>query len=123
MCGTVSSDSYGALSLAVAARGKAEIMRIVGSRNFTPPPKVDSAVVRITPERQYDPKLSKVIRTLFSMRRKTAVNNLCAKFPLEKESCKLLLQQIAENPLARAEDLDLEKVVALRNALEKQGVI
>jgi 16S rRNA (adenine1518-N6/adenine1519-N6)-dimethyltransferase len=45
------SREYGALSVNIQAIAKAEIVRIVPPGAFSPPPKVDSAVVRITPSR------------------------------------------------------------------------
>jgi 16S rRNA (adenine1518-N6/adenine1519-N6)-dimethyltransferase len=46
------SEAYGALSVNVQALAKAELLFKVGPKAFNPPPKVDSAVLRITPRAQ-----------------------------------------------------------------------
>lgn len=70
---------YGLLSIAVQLRGKATITRNVGRNLFTPPPNVDSAVVRIDiAHSTVDNKVMHLARSAFSMRRKTLVNCLNA---------------------------------------------
>jgi len=46
---TPGSREYGALSVNVQAVARGEIVRAVPPGAFSPPPKVDSSVVRITP--------------------------------------------------------------------------
>ncbi len=43
------SDDYGALSVNVQALADAKLLFNVGAKSFTPPPKVESAVIRIVP--------------------------------------------------------------------------
>ena len=68
---------YGVLSVTAQLSGKPRITRTVGRNMFTPPPNVDSAVVRIDIDGKADEKVKAVVRAAFSMRRKTLVNCLC----------------------------------------------
>jgi len=73
--------SYGRLSVAVAAQASATNVLHVGPGAFQPAPKVDSAVVRLTPRAPSfainDRKLfGKVVTQAFSQRRKTLRNTL-----------------------------------------------
>ena len=70
------SDDYGALSVNVQALAKAEFMFGVPARAFTPPPKVESAVVRITPrsdpvvEEAEEEPFRLLVQGAFGLRRK-----------------------------------------------------
>src|SRR3546814_6997617 len=46
MCATADDDAYGRLSVALAARCEVAHLFNVGPGAFSPPPKVDSAIVR-----------------------------------------------------------------------------
>lgn len=74
------SRDYGRLSVALALQAQCEPLFVVGSGAFNPAPKVDSAVVRITPlpsdQRGFNPTVNKVLSTAFSARRKTLSNAL-----------------------------------------------
>jgi len=76
------SPGYGALTAAIGLRGTAKVTRKVGRNLFSPPPNVDSAVVRIdlkpSPTDVDYTAVAKIIRAAFAMRRKTLVNNLQA---------------------------------------------
>ncbi len=49
LCAPPGGEDYGALSVNVQALARAELLFGVPARAFSPPPKVESAVVRITP--------------------------------------------------------------------------
>lgn len=77
------SDDYSALSVALAHAGKTELLFRIGAGAFHPKPKVDSAVVRITPSAEsfapaHDRALRDVVRAAFGQRRKTLLNALTA---------------------------------------------
>ncbi|MEQ8798505.1 MAG: 16S rRNA (adenine(1518)-N(6)/adenine(1519)-N(6))-dimethyltransferase RsmA [Salinisphaeraceae bacterium] len=72
---------YGRLSVAVASRARAERLMTIGPGAFQPPPKVESAIVRVRPrapdfaidcQRDFD----RVLQAAFSARRKTIRNGL-----------------------------------------------
>lgn len=81
------SRDYGFLSVAVQARAEVELLFGVKPSSFKPPPKVESAVVRLTPRRH--PAVRNVAAFLrfagqcFRQKRKTLRNNLRGAYLLE----------------------------------------
>ena len=53
-----------------------EKISVVGKNNFSPPPKVDSVILKISKKTTVDKKLISLINDLFSYRRKTVKNIL-----------------------------------------------
>lgn len=75
------NKSYGRLSVVVQYRCEVTSLLNVPASAFNPPPKVESAVVRLVPyhEPPYpsvdENQLRQVVKTAFAMRRKTLANN------------------------------------------------
>lgn len=63
-------------AISVVANHSFEIEKIlkIGKGNFSPPPKVDSVVLRLIPKKQITKELIDSIEKLFSQRRKTITN-------------------------------------------------
>lgn len=82
MAAGAGDDAYGRLSVMLAWHCTVEPLFGVGPGAFTPPPKVDSMVVRLVPHRAPpfavgDPALfARIVNQAFSMRRKTLRNGL-----------------------------------------------
>lgn len=100
------------LSLMVSAYGSPRYIRTIKAREFSPQPKVDSAIVVIDNiSRAFFHDINEehffiLLKAGFASRRKTLLNNLKQAFPLDKEGRPLLKKaEISEN--ARAEDLSL----------------
>ena len=73
------SRTYGRLSVGMALQARCEPLFTVGPGAFKPAPKVESAVVRITPHHEsnaYTPSVEAVTAKAFSARRKTLSNAL-----------------------------------------------
>jgi 16S rRNA (adenine1518-N6/adenine1519-N6)-dimethyltransferase len=109
------SKEYGALSVNVQAIANAELIRRVPPSAFKPPPKVDSAVIRITPRpdplitvEEVDP-FRRFVQSLFGMRRKQVGNVLRSITDRSAE----LLESLAIDPRARPETLSPQLFVAL----------
>ncbi|MBO7647263.1 MAG: 16S rRNA (adenine(1518)-N(6)/adenine(1519)-N(6))-dimethyltransferase RsmA [Bacteroidales bacterium] len=108
---------YGILSVLLQALYDAEYLFTVGEHEFSPPPKVKSAVIRLT--RNFDKKLhcdeqlfKTVVKTAFNYRRKTLRNALASlNFPVE---------MVQSDPLftRRAEQLTIEDFEHLTRCLE-----
>ena len=124
-----STKAYGAytakLSLFVQVTGRFE----VGPGNFMPPPRVNSAVVRLDRTQARNPLTSKllseeellhtmsVIDAAFAQRRKTIRNSMSASgFDKDKLDQAFLVTGIA--PTARAEVLTSQDFICLAAALE-----
>lgn len=108
---------YGRLSVMVQFRCRVEILFSVGPGAFRPPPKVHSAVARLTPRdappvRVADERnLRRVVSLAFGMRRKTLRNSLKPILSAEE------IEAAGVDPGARPEDLDLAGFAALANRL------
>ena len=75
------SKTYGVISVLVQAYYDGEMLFYVGNTNFTPPPKVESAVIRLTRKENQelgcDHKLFRnVVKSAFSQRRKMLRNTM-----------------------------------------------
>ena len=110
---------YGFLSVCVQAQCRVERLFIVKPAAFRPPPKVDSAVVRLTPLDQppvSDPAAFRRFASLcFRQKRKTLRNNLAPRFPRD------VLEALPEASL-RAEQLSVAQLAALMEKLSSAPV-
>lgn len=123
LCAEIGTREAGAITAAVRLRGHAEQLFEVPRDSFYPSPKVDSAVIRITP---YDTpvcseqELQQVLKTVkagFGQRRKTAVNALSAGLSLPKEQVTAALGECGLSTNVRFEQLDLETLLRLSSHL------
>ncbi len=105
------TKEYGALTVNVAAVARAETLFGVPSGAFSPPPKVESAVVRITPLAQplLQPEEERPFRLLvqgaFGMRRKQMRRVLRSLYAVDAPVADEVLQGAAIAPEARPETL------------------
>lgn len=121
------SKTYGALTVNVRAVAYAEILFNVPASAFSPPPKVISALVRVTP--RIDPIVSaaeverfrRFVVALFGMRRKQIGNALRSVGQLSADSAADVLTEIGIDPQARAEILSPEQLAGLMRAVETSG--
>lgn len=114
------SRAFGALSVKVQYLAECELICLVPAGAFSPPPKVDSAVVRLRPRElaivARDPRhLENLVNLGFGAKRKMLRNNL--KSVVDRDHLAQLLEQLNVNPQARAEDLSVTQWVALANEL------
>jgi 16S rRNA (adenine1518-N6/adenine1519-N6)-dimethyltransferase len=114
------SRAFGALSVRVQYLAQCELVCPVPARAFQPPPKVDSAVVRLTPRPlsilAKDPAaLDQLVRLGFSSKRKMLRNNL--KSTIDRDLLASLMAELGLMATARAEDLSVDQWVALSNCL------
>ena len=97
-----------------------EKLFIVKPGVFFPPPKVDSAIVRLNPhaENPYHIKDTKVFANVvmqcFSQRRKTLRNNL--KNTLDSNE----IEELGIDPACRAETLEIAQFVELANRVTEK---
>lgn len=116
------SKTFGRLSVMVQQSCQVAPVLNVPPGAFNPPPKVDSAVVRLTP---YDTSpwpvadikmLNHVCHTAFNQRRKTLRNNMKKLISAEK------LEKLGLDPTSRPETLDVKDFVAMSNWLTEQNI-
>jgi len=117
------SKTYGALSVNVQAVARAELLFRVPPGAFTPPPKVDSAVIRITPRADPDvaPEREERFRALvqeaFGLRRKQMRRVVRTIAALDAERADAVLSAAGVDPEARPETLAPPAFARLEAAL------
>jgi len=111
---------YGRLSVMAGFYCEMEWLFDVGPEAFHPPPKVDSAIIRMVPKplNRTDvdllPNLDIVVRQAFSQRRKTLRKSLSALLTEDR------IQQAGINPQARPETLSLHQFKSLARYLNPE---
>jgi len=116
------SREYGALSVNVQAVARAEIVRSVPASAFTPPPKVESSVMRFTPlETPLVPldelaEFRTFVQAAFGMRRKQLANILRSVRSLSLEEAAAVLAGQGIDPRARPETLSPSQLATLMRA-------
>ena len=118
------TSDYGAITAVLGYYGKVRKLFKVSAGSFVPPPKVDSAVVRIDlydkcPYEIKDVKLFKnCIKAAFEMRRKTLENALSAKLGgFTKEEVSQAIATSGFDSKIRGEKLSTEDFALLSNNL------
>lgn len=114
---------YGALGVMVQAYAEVSLVTRVSAGSFVPPPKVESAVIRIVPRADGAPRFdigdekhfSVVVHAGFGQRRKTLRNALRAVFPDDAVDAGLASTGI--DGVRRAETLSLPEFAALARAI------
>ncbi len=115
---------YGAVTVAADYAGDAVITRIIGKEMFFPVPKVDSALLTLTINKDKytvnDEKLFKrTVKAAFLWRRKTLANNLQNMFSLPKAECEEILSSCGFSPMIRGEKLTTQEFINLSEEIEK----
>ncbi len=122
LCAKENTPEYGAITLSLKLRGDVVITRTVDRRAFFPSPKVDSAVARIDMHNKYAdkniPKILRLIKIAFSMRRKTLINNLAAATNISKDRLRKELIDCGFDERIRGEVLSLEDFIFLSEKLD-----
>ncbi|MFQ6023545.1 MAG: 16S rRNA (adenine(1518)-N(6)/adenine(1519)-N(6))-dimethyltransferase RsmA [Acidiferrobacterales bacterium] len=114
------SRAYGRLGVMVARHCKVERLFEVKSGAFRPPPKVDSAVVRLqpysTPPIQIadEATFANIVQAAFNQRRKTLRNSLKGFLSGQE------ISDLGIDPTRRPETLTLEEFAALGNAVARR---
>lgn len=113
ICARPNNRDYGKLTIMLQYKYKCRYLLDVPPESFYPAPKVDSAIVSLTPRTDYDwhqvdeTKLNHVVSKAFSQRRKTISNSLKGLFSSEQ------LIEAGIDPLLRPENIELEKYISL----------
>ncbi|KAA6345661.1 Ribosomal RNA small subunit methyltransferase A [termite gut metagenome] len=111
--------AYGILSILIQAWYRVEYLFTVNEYVFDPPPKVKSAVIRMT---RNDTKalgcneelFKRIVKTTFNQRRKTLRNSIK---PIVGNDCLLTKESLFDR---RPEQLSIKEFIALTNRIEKE---
>lgn len=113
------TSRYGRLSVMLQYHCETETLFDVPPSAFTPPPKVDSAIIRVVPRKiinevVHDATLfEKVVRQAFSLRRKTLRN--CLKTMIGSDA----LSALSIDPTIRPERLSVDEFVRISNNIKR----
>mgnify|MGYP002513270038 CR=1 FL=1 len=117
------TKDYGAISVLCQYYTEPGLVCNVGAELFVPPPKVDSAVVKMTFRDEptvavKDEKMFfRTVKAAFSQRRKTLLNCLAANFPINKSDLTHIMESVDISPTRRGETLSLEEFAKLSEAI------
>lgn len=121
------SKDYGALSIWVQAQCRVETIRLLAPSVFWPRPKVTSAIVQVILDDQLRSRLvdraffHQFVRSMFAHRRKHLRSELIAalKDRFSKSDVDQLLARLGLDPTIRAEQLDVDTILALCEAVRE----
>lgn len=119
MAASPGSKTYGVLSVLIQAWYDVEYLFTVHENVFNPPPKVKSAVIRLTRNNKQtlgcdEPLFRRIVKTVFTMRRKMMRNGM--KQILGKDSPMLTDPLFAQRP----EQLSVQDYIDLTNRVEAE---
>ena len=115
------SRDYGYLSVITQFYTTPEVLLPIPRGAFRPPPKVDSALVRLAPpgaqaRLEVEPEgFLRFVQSCFRQKRRTLRANLRARYGARVEAA---LAALKLQPRARAEELSLDQFAVLHHALE-----
>lgn len=118
ICAKPNTSDYGKLSVMLQYKFKNRYLLDVPPESFYPAPKVDSAIVSLTPRTDYDyssvdeEKLNTVVSKAFNQRRKTISNSLKGLITTEQ------LQECGIDLQSRAEAITIEQYILLSKLLK-----
>jgi len=117
LCAAPGDKAYGRLGIMMQYQCEARYLFTVPPESFDPAPKVDSAIVRLTPRKTIRNPVNnfdlfeQIVKAAFAQRRKTLRNNL--KDIVDDA----VLESLAIDPSCRAETLSIDQFVSISNAL------
>jgi 16S rRNA (adenine1518-N6/adenine1519-N6)-dimethyltransferase len=113
------NGEYGALTVNVGAVADAELLFTVPAGAFRPPPRVESAVVRITPKAsplvspEREDAFRAFVQSVFSMRRKQMQRILRSVWNIAPAQADERLSALGIDPAARPETLSVDQFARL----------
>lgn len=117
------SKTYGSLSVHVQLHWRVELALRVPPGAFRPPPKVESAVLRLTPlpgprvDLADEGRFEAVVRAAFAQRRKTLANALAAGLGLPVGATREAAASAGVDPGRRAETLNIDEFAEVARRL------
>lgn len=120
------SKQYGLLSILAQFNANVELIQKVGRKSFFPAPKVDSALVKITINKEPKVKVSdygylkRVVKSCFATRRKNIKNSLI-NAGFKKDAVIETLKELSISENTRGETLSIEKLARMSEELKKHN--
>ncbi|MBD3311149.1 MAG: ribosomal RNA small subunit methyltransferase A [Candidatus Magasanikbacteria bacterium] len=111
------------LAVSVHYYGKPEFIKKIKKGCFWPEPKVDSAIIKITPkkklpvDKEFEKKFFEMVKAGFANKRKQLAGNLSKGLNIEKSKIdQILIEQVGDSKV-RAEDLSLQDWLGLTSRI------
>ncbi len=114
LCAEPRTKDRSPLGITIERMGQAQIVKRVPPHVFWPVPRVESAIVQITLDKDLklasDYSWRRLLRVAFARRRRTLINNLACvyEFFKEKDQALRLLEKMGLSPTVRAEELETD---------------
>ena len=109
------------LAVSVQFYSEVKIISYISKKSFRPKPKVDGAIIKITPHKKYkkvnSKQFFKIVKAGFSHPRKQLANNLANELKLSKKEVNDLLLKNNIQPTQRAETLFIKDWIQLTKVL------
>ena len=113
------TKAYGAPSVLAQLCCRVEMLRAVDRAVFRPPPRVDSALLRLERVAEWPgDAVARIVRAGFAHRRKALARSVATAGVASRERVLAALAALDKEPTARAEELEPREFVALARALE-----
>lgn len=125
LCALPGGKDYGAITLLCRYFTAPEIITNVKAGLFVPPPKVDSAVVRLkmldapAVSVKSEDMFFKTVRFAFAQRRKTLMNCLSSGFGIPKDELSDIFEKANIEPSRRGETLSIEEFANMADRISE----
>lgn len=127
-CAQPGTRACGAVSISIQYYSETKVLFGVKRSSFFPQPNVDSAVIQlrvrkeppvaVTNEKQF----FALVKAAFGQRRKTAANSISAGLSLPKSGVAEALQAVGASASVRAEQLTMEQLAQLADAITRNTI-
>lgn len=123
LCAPMGTRDMGAVTVAVNFYAEAKILFNVSRGSFMPAPNVDSCVIRFdlreqTPAVSDEKFFFKVVRGMFSQRRKTLLNCVSGSLGIGKDTVLEAIEKSGLSPTARPEQLSMDEMIRFSENLK-----
>lgn len=127
LCAPVGIRDMGAVTVAVNYFSKAKILFNVSRGSFMPAPNVDSCVIQFeltddTPKASDEKYFFKVVRGMFTQRRKTILNCVSGSLGISKETVASAIEMTGLKPSVRPEELSMDELIRFAENLKSLEV-
>lgn len=112
------------LSASIQVWAEVGIIASIPRNNFSPPPKVDSVVLKIKTKDKTSNDLGKIfglIKGVFKQPRKTIINNLSDFSGMDKATIQKIIENLGIDPLDRPSNLGLSDIKSLSEKLKNRN--
>ena len=114
------TKAYGAPSVLAQLACRVEMLRAVNRAVFKPPPRVDSALLRLERVAEWPGDgVARLVRAAFAHRRKALARSVATAGVEPRQRVLEALAAMGMKPTARAEELEPQEFVALAKELER----